>query len=155
MSSSAWKSRCGCIPWKPPERSVRHELKSRNCGARDCCRQMPSPLAFEVALFALECSGCDSGGTACRSGKLCRVSDWKLIGSFATARKTPPMACGVARQVSDGCAESERSDCTVKGCTATKHRRRWLRVKRFLTKRRLSSRTWFSLRTSRSRRVPG
>ena len=68
---------------------------------------------FEVALLALECSVCDSGGTACRSGKLCRVSDRKLIWSLPLP-EIPPIACDVARQVSDGCA-------TQAGCASMCH----------------------------------
>ena len=55
-------------------------------------------VRFEVALLVLECSVSDSGGTACRSGKLCRASDRKLIRTLPLP-EVPPMACDVARQV--------------------------------------------------------
>jgi putative intracellular protease/amidase len=56
---------------------------------------------------------CDSGGTACRSGKLCRVSDWKLILSLPLPER-PPLLCDVAGQVSHGCA-------TQAGCASLCH----------------------------------
>ena len=52
-------------------------------------------FSFEVVLFVLECSVCDSGGTACRSGKLCRVSDRKLILTLPLP-EIPPMSFDVA-----------------------------------------------------------
>ena len=89
---------------------IRTNLEAR---ARQSVSLDVSLAIFEVAMFALECSVCNSGGTACRSGKLCRGSDRKLILSLPLA-ELPPMTCDVARQVSNGCA-------TQAGCASMCH----------------------------------